>query len=76
MRKVVALGVGMTKFSGKQDKTAVELYAEAALDAINESNLKPKDIQALFMGNCLSDFAEGQSQAQAFVADYIGAFHG
>ena len=73
MRKVVAVGVGMTKFSGKQDKTAVELYAEAAIDAINESNLKPKDIQALFMGNVLSDFAEGQSQAQAFVADYIGA---
>ena len=75
MRKVFAVGVGMTKFSGKQDKTAVELYAEAALDAINEANLKPKDIQAVFMGNCLSDFAEGQSQAQAFVADYIGATH-
>jgi len=73
MRKVVAVGVGMTKFSGKQDKTAVELFAEAAIDAINESNLKPKDMQALFMGNVLSDFAEGQSQAQAFVADYIGA---
>jgi acetyl-CoA acetyltransferase len=75
MRKVAVVGVGMTKFSGKQEKTAVELFAEAALDALNEANLKPKDIQALFMGNVLSDFAEGQSQAQAFVADYIGASH-
>jgi len=75
MRKVAAVGVGMTKFSGKQDKTAVELFAEAAIDAINESNLKPKDIQALFMGNALSDFAEGQAQPQAFVADYIGAYN-
>jgi acetyl-CoA C-acetyltransferase/acetyl-CoA acyltransferase len=75
MRKVAAIGVGMTKFSGKQDKTAVELFAEAAIDAINESSLKPKDIQALFMGNALSDFAEGQSQPQAFVADYIGAYN-
>jgi len=75
MRKVAAVGVGMTKFSGKQDKTAVELFAEAAIDAINESSLKPKDIQALFMGNALSDFAEGQSQPQAFVADYIGAYN-
>jgi acetyl-CoA acetyltransferase len=73
MRKVAVVGVGMTKFSGKQEKTAVELFAEAALDALNEANLKPKDIQALYMGNVLSDFAEGQSQAQAFVADYIGA---
>jgi len=73
MRKVAVVGVGMTKFSGKQDKTAVELFAEAAMDAINESNLKPKDIQALFMGNALGDFAEGQAQPQAFAADYIGA---
>jgi len=73
LRKVAVVGVGMTKFSGKQDKTCVELFAEAALDAINESNLKPRDIQALFMGNCLSDFSEGQAQPQAFAADYIGA---
>ena len=61
MRKVAVIGVGMTKFSGKQDKTAIELFAEAAMDAINESNLKPKDIQALFMGNAFRDFAEGQA---------------
>jgi acetyl-CoA acetyltransferase len=75
MRKVAAVGVGMTKFSGKQNKTALELFAEAAMDAINESNLKPKDMQAIFMGNALSDFAEGQAQLQAFAADYIGAPH-
>ena len=73
MRKVAIVGVGMTKFSGKQSKTAIELFAEAALDAITEANLKPRDIQALFMGNALGDFAEGQAQIQAFAADYIGA---
>jgi len=73
MRKVAVLGVGMTKFSGRQDKTAVELYSEAAMDAIIESNLKPKDIQAMYIGNCLSDFAEGQGQPQAFAAEVIGA---
>jgi acetyl-CoA C-acetyltransferase/acetyl-CoA acyltransferase len=65
----------MTKFSGKQGKTAVELFTEAAADAINESNLKPKDIQALFVGNGLGDFEEGQAQIQAFCADSIGAFN-
>ena len=75
MRKVAVVGVGMTKFSGKQDKTCVELFAEAAMDAINESSLKPKDIQALFVGNVLGDFSEGQGQPQAFAADYIGAFN-
>jgi len=65
----------MTKFSGKQEKTCVELFGEAAMDAINEANLKPKDIQALFVGNVLGDFSEGQGQPQAFAADYIGAFN-
>ena len=75
MRKVAVIGIGMTKFSGKQGKTAVELFTEAAADAINESNLKPKDIQALFVGNGLGDFEEGQAQIQAFCADSIGAFN-
>jgi len=75
MRKVAVVGVGMTKFSGKQDKTTIELFAEAAIDAINASNLKPKDMQALFMGNVYGDFAEGQAQPQAFAADHIGASH-
>lgn len=73
MRKVAVVGVGITKFSGKQSKTAVELLAEAAMDAINESNLRPKDIQALFMGCGLGDFEEGQMQLQGFAADHIGA---
>ena len=73
MRKVAVVGVGMTRFSGKQDKSIIELFAEAAMDAINESNLKPKDIQALFLGNCLGDFSEGQMQPQAFLGDYLGA---
>ena len=75
MRKVAVVGVGMTKFSGKQDKTAVELFSEAATDAINESNIRPKDIQALFIGNGLGDFEEGQAQIQAFCAESIGAFN-
>jgi len=75
MRKVAIIGIGMTKFSGKQGKTAVELFTEASMDAVNESNLKPKDIQALFVGNGLGDFEEGQAQIQAFCAESLGAFN-
>ncbi len=75
MRKVAVVGVGETKFSGPQDKTGVELFAEAAMDALNESNLKPKDVQALFVGNVLGDFSEGQGMIQAFAAENIGAFN-
>ena len=75
MRKVAVVGVGETKFGGAQEKTGVELFAEAAMDALNESSLKPKDIQALFVGNVLGDFAEGQGTIQAFAAENIGAFN-
>ncbi len=75
MRKVAVVGVGMTKFGGTQPKTEVELFAEAALDAITESNLKPKDMQALFVGNVLGDFAEGQGMVQCFAAENIGCLN-
>lgn len=75
MKKVAVVGVGETKFSGPQDKTEVELFAEASMEAINESNLKPKDIKALFVGNVLGDFAEGQGMVQSFAAENIGCLH-
>jgi acetyl-CoA C-acetyltransferase/acetyl-CoA acyltransferase len=75
MRKVAVVGVGETKFSGAQEKTSVELFAEAAMEALEESNLKPKDIQALYLGNVLGDFSEGQGMVQAFAAENIGCFN-
>jgi acetyl-CoA C-acetyltransferase/acetyl-CoA acyltransferase len=75
MRKVAVVGVGETRFSGAQEKTSVELFAEAATEAIAESNLKPKDVQALFLGNVLGDFSEGQGMVQAFAAENIGCFN-
>jgi acetyl-CoA C-acetyltransferase len=75
MRKVAVVGVGETKFSGPQEKTSVELFAEATADALAESSLKPKDIQALFLGNVLGDFSEGQGSMQAFAAENIGCFN-
>jgi acetyl-CoA C-acetyltransferase/acetyl-CoA acyltransferase len=71
MRKVAIMGVGMTKF-GPTEKSQVELFAEAAMDAINTSNIKPKNVQALFLGNGLGDFAEGQVNMASFCANEIG----
>jgi acetyl-CoA C-acetyltransferase/acetyl-CoA acyltransferase len=61
----------MTKF-GISEKSNVEMFAEAAMEAINTSNLKPKDIQALFVGNVLGDFEEGQMNIAPFCAHEIG----
>lgn len=75
MRKVAIVGTGHTPFTFETEKTSIELFSEAAMDAINEATLKPKDIQALYLGNCLGDFSEGQAMLQSYAADDIGAFH-
>jgi acetyl-CoA C-acetyltransferase/acetyl-CoA acyltransferase len=75
MKKVAVVGVGETSFTGPQSKTEVELFAEAATEAIAESNLKPQDIKALFIGNALGDFDEGQGMVQAYAAENIGCLY-
>jgi acetyl-CoA C-acetyltransferase len=75
MKKVAVVGVAQTKFSGPQEKTGVELFAEAATEAIADSNLKSKDIRALFVGNALADFEEGQGMIQSYAAENIGCLY-
>lgn len=75
MRKVAVVGIGETKFSTAQTRTNVELFTEASMDALDEANLKPKDIQALFVGNALGGFEEGQQMVQAYIAENLGAFN-
>jgi acetyl-CoA C-acetyltransferase len=71
MREVAILGVSMTKF-GISEKTNVEMFAEAGLEAIAQSNLEPKDMEALFFGNCLGDFEEGQLHMAPFAHAELG----
>lgn len=71
MREVAVVGVGMTKF-GVSEKTQIELFAEAAMDAINGSNLKLKDIQAVYLGNADGNVEEGQAVMAPMCASDIG----
>lgn len=65
MREVAILGASMTRF-GISEKTNLEMFTEAALDAITQSNLEPRDMEALFFGNCLGDYEEGQLHMAPF----------
>ncbi len=71
MREVAIVGVGMTNF-GASEKTQVEMFSEAAMDAINTSNLKLKDIQALYVGNADGNVEEGQAVMAPMCAADIG----
>ncbi|MBI9084678.1 MAG: propanoyl-CoA acyltransferase [Desulfobacterales bacterium] len=71
MREVAIAGVGMTPF-GISDRSNIEMFSDAALEAIDRSNLEPGDMEALFFGNCLGDFEEGQLHMAPFVHSAIG----
>ena len=73
MRKVAICGVGHTPFTFAAEKSSVELFNEAAMDAIVESRITNKDIQAIYVGNVLGDFSEGQAMIQSYIADDLGA---
>jgi acetyl-CoA C-acetyltransferase/acetyl-CoA acyltransferase len=75
MRRVAVVGTGHTNFVFNSSKTGVEMLAEASMDAINVSHLKPKDIEAIFTGNVLGDFSEGQGMLQSYLANDIGCFN-
>ncbi|MEW5954375.1 MAG: thiolase domain-containing protein [Bacillota bacterium] len=71
MRKVAITGVGMTKF-GPTELGLNELFVEAAAEAVETAGINVRDIQSLFVGNCLGDFAEGQANIGGFLASELG----
>jgi acetyl-CoA C-acetyltransferase len=48
MRRVAIIGGGHTKFMFNSPQSGIEMLAEASMDAITKSNLKPKDVQAIY----------------------------
>ncbi|MHC1610972.1 MAG: thiolase C-terminal domain-containing protein [Candidatus Methanospirareceae archaeon] len=67
MRDVAIIGIGHTKF-GRAAKTGIELFSEAALEAIDDAGVELKDIEALFQGAALPGFEEGQVMPAGFSA--------
>jgi acetyl-CoA C-acetyltransferase len=72
VNRVAVIGVGQTVFSGAQSRTNTELFSQAAVEALDSSGVSPRDIQALMVGNVLSDFEEGQQIAQVYIAENLG----
>jgi acetyl-CoA C-acetyltransferase len=71
MRRVAAIGVGVTKF-GKHDRTSAELFAEAARDAIVDAGIEPRAIQSLYYGNVTGGESERQLHMGPLAASLLG----
>lgn len=71
MRDVVVLGVGSTRY-GRLDDTVVELASQASVAAMKDAGVEPKEIQALFLGNCQGAYGATQLHMSPIVATDLG----
>jgi acetyl-CoA C-acetyltransferase len=71
MREVIVMGAGMTPF-GNSDLSQKEMFAQAAIEAAEDARVEARDLQALFIGNVLGGFEEGQINIAPFLAAEIG----
>lgn len=58
-KEIVVKGVDMTKF-GISELSTKEMLSHKAPEALENSNVEAKDLEALFLGNALGGFKEGQ----------------
>ncbi|MBI3636712.1 MAG: propanoyl-CoA acyltransferase, partial [Candidatus Rokubacteria bacterium] len=71
MRRVAVVGVGVTKF-GKHDRTSAELFAEAAREALQDADISPRAVQALYYGNVVGSETEKQLHMGPQAASVLG----
>ena len=69
--KIQVKGVGLTKFGELWDKSLFDLSHEAATEAINDSGLTSRDIEAVFVANMLHGKLGSQDQLGAAVASQL-----
>jgi len=65
-------GFGQTKFGELWEYDLRGLAIEAALSAINSSNIDTKDIDAIYIGNMLGSKLSGQDHLGALIASELG----
>lgn len=70
--KIKVAGVGITKFGELWDKSLLDLALEASVEAIKDSGLDKKEIDAVFVGNMLIGKIAGQDHLGPVVASSLG----
>lgn len=71
MTRGSVVGVGMTKF-GPHDKTLGELFAEAAIPAMEDAGVERGDVDALYLGNTLGGMTENETHLAPKLTSQIG----
>jgi acetyl-CoA C-acetyltransferase len=65
-------GVGMTAFGASPERTARDMFAQAAAEAFDDASLEPDSVEELFYGNFMGEFAEVQGHQGPLMAEAAG----
>ena len=73
-RGVAIVGAGMSKFGAFKEHDSRDLFVEAfqAMATSIPRGFDPEDIDAVYVGNAVSELFEGQSHIAPIMADWIG----
>ena len=72
MSDVHVAGVGMTEFGASPERTARDLFAQAAGEAFDDAGVDTDAVEELFYGNFMGEFAEVQGHQGPLMADMVG----
>ena len=72
MSDVHVAGVGMTAFGAAPERTARDMFAQAAAEAFDDASLEPDSVEELFYGNFMGEFAEVQGHQGPLMAEAAG----
>src|SRR6056297_1020153 len=65
-------GAGVTQFGEHPERTGRDLFADAGLEALDQSGVDPDDVDALYYGNFMGELAEHQGHQGPLMAEAIG----
>ncbi|HZX19586.1 MAG TPA: beta-ketoacyl synthase N-terminal-like domain-containing protein, partial [archaeon] len=72
MRSVSIIGIGLTQFGERWDKSLRDLVAEAGIAAVKDAKIVGNEIEAVYGGTMASGRLVGQEHIGALIADQLG----
>lgn len=72
MSTVRVAGVGLTHFGTNPERTGRDLFAEAALAALDDAGITHLAVDGIYFGNFMGELAEHQGHQGPLAADAIG----
>ncbi|MHA1616975.1 MAG: thiolase C-terminal domain-containing protein [Candidatus Njordarchaeales archaeon] len=69
---VYVRGYGLTRVGEHWDKNLIDLAVDACLQALESANLRPSDLDGVYVANALSNYLNHQGLLEAYLADYLG----